>query len=82
MRKENVNTDHQISKFVEFRQAIYQNGLIRRKDAQAELLDALLLKDQIASFPMLSCSAAFTRRWHSAYAALQRPLLGEGDEAR
>jgi len=31
-----------------------------------------LLKDQIASFPMLSCSTAFTRRCHSAYAALEK----------
>jgi len=45
---------------------------LRRRDAQYELLDALLLKDQIASFPMLSCSAAFRRRWQSAYAALER----------
>ena len=31
-----------------------------------------MLKDQITSFPMLSCSTAFTRRWHSAYAALEK----------
>jgi hypothetical protein len=72
MRKEKDNTDHQISKLVEFRQAVYQNGFTRRKDAQFELLDALVLKDQITSFPMLSCSTAFTRRWHSAYAALEK----------
>jgi hypothetical protein len=72
MRKEKDNTDQQISKLVEFRQAIYQNGFTRRKDAQFELLDALVLKDQITSFPMLSCSAAFTRRWSSAYAALEK----------
>lgn len=72
MQKEKDNTNQQISKLVEFRQAIYQNGFTRRKDAQFELMDALVLKDQITSFPMLSCSTAFTRRWHSAYAALEK----------
>ncbi len=71
MVKEN-HTEQQISKFVEFRQAIYENGFTRRWDAQFELLDALLIKDQIASFPMLSCSSVFTRRWHSAYASLEK----------
>ena len=68
MRKEKDNTDQQISKLIEFRQTVYESGFIRRKDAQFELLDALVLKDQTTSFPMLSCSTAFTRRWHSAYA--------------
>jgi len=72
MRKEKDNTDQQINKLIEFRQAVYQNGFTRRKDAQFELLDALVLKDQITSFPMLSCSTAFTRRWQSAYAALEK----------
>ena len=71
------NTELQISKLAEFRQAVYQNLFTRRKDAQFELLDALLLKDQITSFPMLSCSAAFTRKWHSAYASLEK---GEQDQ--
>jgi len=74
---EEKHTEQQISKFVDFRQAIYKKGFTRRRDAQFELLDALLLKDQIASFPMLSCSPAFTRRWHSAYAALEK---GEQDK--
>jgi len=92
-------TEKQISKLTEFRpwsacpgspgdlrQAIYQCGFTRRRDAQFELpwsacpgspgdlrLDALLLKDQIASFPMLSkSSTAFTRRWHSIYAAMEK----------
>ena len=70
--KEQSNTEKQISRLTEFRQAIYEHGFLRRRDAQYELMDALLLKDQIASFPMLSCSAAFRRRWQSAYAALER----------
>jgi hypothetical protein len=70
--EEQSDTDKQISRLTEFRQAIYEHGFLHRRDAQYELLDALLLKDQIASFPMLSCSAAFRRRWQSAYAALER----------
>lgn len=69
MAKEKDNTKQQISKFVELHQAIYENFLTRRKDAQFELLDALDLKDQITSFPMLGCTAALTRLWQSAYAA-------------
>jgi len=46
MQKEKDNTDQQISKFIEFRQALYQDGFTRRKDAQSELLDAFMLKDQ------------------------------------
>ena len=76
MTKEKDNTKQQINKFAEFRQAVYDNFFTRRKDAQFELVDALLLKSQITSFPMLSCSTAFTRQWHSAYAALER---GEQD---
>lgn len=71
MDKKN-HTENQINRLTEFRQAIYKHGFLRRRDAQCELLDALLLKDQIASFPMLSCSTAFRRRWQSAYAAVER----------
>jgi hypothetical protein len=77
MVKEKYNTEQQIGKFSEFRQAVYINFFTRRKDSQFELLDALLLKNQITSFPMLSCSTAFTRQWHSAYATLER---GEQDQ--
>jgi hypothetical protein len=78
MRKEKDNTDQLINKLIEIRQAVYQNGFTRRKDAQFELLDALVLKDQITSFPMLNCSTAFSRRWQSAYAAVES---GQQDQA-
>jgi hypothetical protein len=45
------NTEQQINKSAEFRQAIYENFFTRRKDAQFELLNVLLLKSQITSFP-------------------------------
>lgn len=78
MDKEENYTDSKISKLGEFRQAIYEHGFLRRRDAQYELLDALLLRDQIASFPMLSCSTAFRRRWQSVYAAVERGQQDQG----
>jgi hypothetical protein len=54
-----------------FRQAVYAQVFTRRRDAQFELLDALLLSPPIASFPDLSLSPGFARTWHSAYAALE-----------
>jgi hypothetical protein len=68
----------QFNKLIEFRQAIYRQGLTRAQDAQFELLDALLLSPPIRSFPELSLSPAFRRQWPSAYAAIEE---GEQDQA-
>lgn len=54
-----------------FRQAVYQQGFTRRRDAQFEVLDALLLSGTTRSFPELSCLPVFRRRWPSVYAALE-----------
>jgi DDE superfamily endonuclease len=64
------STDAQRSKLIAFRQAIYQEGFSKRRDAQFELLDALLLAGPLRSFPELSCMPVFRRRWSSVYAAL------------
>jgi hypothetical protein len=61
----------QFTKLVEFRQAIYEQGLTKARDAQFELLDALLLSPPIRSFPELALSPAFRYRWPSAYAAIE-----------
>lgn len=61
----------QFNKIIAFRQAIYQHGLRKAKDAQFELVDALLLSPAIWSFPELSLSPVFRRQWPSAYAALE-----------
>jgi hypothetical protein len=66
----------QFNKLIEFRQAVYDHGLIWAKDAQFELVDALLLSPPIRSFPELSLSPVFRRRWSSAYDAIER---GEQD---
>jgi hypothetical protein len=61
----------QFNKLIEFRQAVYNQGLTRFADAQFDLTDALLLSPPIRSFPELSLSQAFRRLWHSAYAAIE-----------
>lgn len=68
----------QFNKIIAFRQEVYQHGLTKAKDAQFELVDALLLSPAIWSFPALSLSPVFRRGWASAYAALEH---GEQDHA-
>ena len=67
-----VSTMAQFSSLIEFRQAVYDNGLTLAKDAQFELVDALLLSPYVHSYPELSLSPAFRRQWPSAYAAIER----------
>jgi hypothetical protein len=61
----------QFNKIIEFRQAVYDHGLTLTKDAQFELMDALLLTPGIRSFPELSLSPAFRRKWPSVYTAIE-----------
>lgn len=61
----------QFNKLIEFRQAIYEQALTRARDAQFELVDALLLSAPIHTFPELSLCPAFRRQWPSAYAAIE-----------
>jgi len=62
----------QFNKLIEFRQAVYENGLTNAKDAQFELVDALLSNPLIRSFPELSQSVVFRRKWTSVYEALRK----------
>lgn len=71
------STKGQFSKLIEFRQDVYQQGLTRARDAQFELVDALLLNRSIRSFPELTLTPIFRREWPSAYAA-----IGEGKQDR
>ena len=68
---ETVSTKEQCNDLTEFRQAVYDHGLTKAKDAQFELVDALLLSGHIRSFPELSLSPVFQRKWPSAYAAIE-----------
>jgi hypothetical protein len=61
----------QFNNLIEFRQAVYDHVLTRAKDAQFELVDALLFSAPIHTFPALSCSPVFRRQWHSAYTAVE-----------
>lgn len=67
----------QISRLTAFRQEVYDLVLTKRRDAQQEMLDALMLSPPIRSFPELSLSPAMDRQWHSLYKALEK---GEQDE--
>lgn len=66
----------QLNKLIEFRQQIYDHGLTKGRDAQFDLIDALLCDRRIASFPELSLAPVHRRQWHSTYAALEN---GEQD---
>lgn len=68
----------ELNKLIEFRQDIYDNALRKARDAQFELVDALLSDCRINSFPELSLAPVHQRQWHSSYAALEN---GQQDEA-
>jgi hypothetical protein len=65
------STEKQLNRLSEFRQAVYQHSFGARRDALLELLDVLLLKAPVASFPMLSLSGWCRRKWPSLYAAVE-----------
>ena len=62
----------------EFRHAVYE-CFPRAGDALFNTLDALLTEDRARSFPELSLSPAFERKWPSLYEAFEDGLV---DEAR
>lgn len=61
----------QINKLTGFRETIYSQIFTTRRDAQFELLDALLLKGKVPSFPWLSTAGCFQRQWPSLYDAIE-----------
>ncbi len=61
----------QFNKLIEFRQMVYEQGFSQAKDAQFELVDALLVGQPLRSFPELSLLPVFRRQWPSAYAAIE-----------
>jgi hypothetical protein len=63
--KENVN------KLIEFRQAVYEHGMVARRDALFDLADALMCEGAVSSFVRLSQSERFMRKWSSLYAAVE-----------
>lgn len=72
-------TQEDLNKIIEFRQTIYEQILTKRRDAQFELLDALLVKGKVASFAWLATAGCFKRAWPSLYEAME---AGEQDESQ
>jgi hypothetical protein len=70
--KTKETTQENLNKIIEFRQAIYAHGMGKRRDALFEALDALILHGMKSSFPWLSLSGVFRRKWHSLYKALEQ----------
>jgi len=66
-----TSTKEYINKLIEFRQAVYQHGILARRDAMFDLLDALICEGSVSSFAMLSQSKQFQRKWPSLYAAVE-----------
>lgn len=65
-------TQENLNKIIEFRQAIYAHGMSKRRDALFEAWDAMVLDGMKTSFPWLSLSGVFRRKWHSLYKALEQ----------
>ena len=65
------STQEQLNKIIEFRQTVYHQFFTARRDAQFELLDALVSKGKVASFPWLSTAGCFQRQWPSLYDAIE-----------
>ena len=74
MNKKKYTQQH-INKIIEFRQAIHANGFEKQRDALIEMLDALCLTGIPTSFPMLSFSKVFRRKWHCLYKGVERGVL-------
>ena len=73
-----ITTQEQLNKLIEFRQTVYDQFFTARQDAQFELLDALLVKGKVPSFPWLALAGCFQRQWPSLYDAIE---AGEQDVA-
>lgn len=69
--KKDNSTKKQLNKLIAFRQSLYENGLEQGRDAQFELIDAILTCHHVRSFAELSLSPLHRRKWSSAYAAIK-----------
>ena len=67
MKDQKYSTKEQFSKLKEFRQRMYKEVLKKEKDAQFEIVEALLLSGKKGSYVELSQSPVFGRCWSSVY---------------
>jgi hypothetical protein len=70
MRLQKITATDNLSKLIAFRQSVY-NRLGPARDALFELGDAVLLSPPVRSFPELTLSPIFRRKWSSSYEAIE-----------
>lgn len=64
-------TIQQINNLIEFRQAVYQSGLTKGRDALFELMDAMIEREHVDCAAEISLSPFFRRKWSSLYKAVE-----------
>src|SRR4030042_4115017 len=70
MRIQKITANRHLNRRINFRQATYDRlGLAR--DSLFELGDAVLLSPPVRSFPELTLSPIFRRKWSSSYEAIE-----------
>lgn len=72
MTKTELYTDEQFNNFIEFRQSVFEHVFLTERNAQQELVDALLSGRRVRSFAELTLSSFHRRGWGSSYKALTR----------
>ena len=74
--KSTHSAQSQLTRLIEFRQALYA-CFLKASDVLFESVDALLLSPHLSSFPELSCSPVFRRQWPSLYEGLHDGQLDQ-----
>lgn len=72
MNNPNFSTIQQINNLIEFRQAVYQTGLGKSRDALFEVIDALIERSHVNCAAEISLSPLFRRKWSSLYKAVEK----------
>lgn len=70
-----LSTIQQLNNLIEFRQAVYQSGLAKGRDALFELIDAIIERDHAACTAEISLSPLFRRQWGSLYKVVETGSL-------
>jgi hypothetical protein len=70
MRIQQYTANENLNRLVTFHQTVY-NRLGPARDALFELGDAVLLSPPVRSFPELTLSPVFRRKWSSSYEAIE-----------
>ena len=68
--KQNL-TQEQCNTLIAYQKFVYSQVFTQRRDSQFELMDAMLGLGPVSSFPELSESSAFRRKWESVYSAVE-----------